>query len=173
MKCPACGNEMTEKTIAGTRYDVCEGGCGGVWFDWFELKKVDEPGEAPGEQLLDVPRDESVVVDASQRRRCPRDGQIMLRHYFSVERKVQVDECPECGGFWLDAGELRRVRSLGTEEEQREAARELFGEMFDDELDEMRGESDAERRRARRFAHMFRFICPSYYIPGKQEWGAH
>ena len=27
-------------------------------------------------------------------------------------------------------------------------------------------------RKARRIAHAFRFICPSYYIPGKQSWGA-
>jgi hypothetical protein len=26
-------------------------------------------------------------------------------------------------------------------------------------------------RKARRIAHAFRFICPSYYIPGEQDWG--
>jgi len=23
-----------------------------------------------------------------------------------------------------------------------------------------------------KISNMFRFICPSYYIPGKQDWGA-
>jgi len=25
---------------------------------------------------------------------------------------------------------------------------------------------------ARKIANAFKFICPSYYIPGKQAWGA-
>jgi hypothetical protein len=28
-----------------------------------------------------------------------------------------------------------------------------------------------ELRKARRIAYAFRFICPSYYIPGEQDWG--
>ena len=42
MKCPACENELTEKIFANVPLDVCEGGCGGVWFDWFELQKFDD-----------------------------------------------------------------------------------------------------------------------------------
>ena len=45
VKCPACGNNLTEKKFGEVTVDVCEGGCGGVWFDWFEFKKVDEPHE--------------------------------------------------------------------------------------------------------------------------------
>jgi hypothetical protein len=36
----------------------------------------------------------------------------------------------------------------------------------------MRRESQEKLEKARRIANIFRFICPSYYIPGKQEWGA-
>ena len=62
----------------------------------------------------------------------------------SVRRQVTVDECPNCGSYWLDVGELATVRSeLGSEEEG-----------------------------AQKIAQIFRFICPSYYAPGNQEWGA-
>ena len=29
---------------------------------------------------------------------------------FSAKRRVEVDECPGCGGCWLDAGELEKIR---------------------------------------------------------------
>jgi Zn-finger nucleic acid-binding protein len=33
------------------------------------------------------------------------------RHFFSAKRRVEVDQCPNCGGYWLDAGELALVRA--------------------------------------------------------------
>ena len=64
----------------------------------------------------------------------------------SAKRQVVVDECPNCGGHWLNPGELRTIRTEYASEEDRE--------------------------RAQRVAHLFRFISPSYYIPGKQDWGS-
>jgi Zn-finger nucleic acid-binding protein len=34
-----------------------------------------------------------------------------MRRFTSVNRRVAVDECPGCGGVWLDAGELGELRS--------------------------------------------------------------
>jgi Zn-finger nucleic acid-binding protein len=34
----------------------------------------------------------------------------MLRRWFSRKREVEIDECPACGGHWLDAGELAKIR---------------------------------------------------------------
>lgn len=174
MKCPACGTRMTEMVVGDVVVDVCQGGCGGIWFDNWELKKFDEPHEHLGEQLLDVDVAPDIKVDRSKRRQCPKCvGVTMMRHFFSVKREVEVDECAACAGIWLDTGELRRIRSLfNTEEERRQAAQEYFEEIFGEELDRMRRESQEKLERARRIAHIFRFICPSYYIPGKQEWGA-
>jgi Zn-finger nucleic acid-binding protein len=90
-----------------------------------------------------------------------------MRHFFSVKKKVELDECPGCGGFWLDAGELSKIRSLfNTEEEKQKAADEYFSEIFGDKLTAMKSD------KVRKISNMFRFICPSYYIPGKQDWGA-
>ena len=97
----------------------------------------------------------------------------MLRHFFSVKQEVEVDECPSCGGYWLDFGELARLREqFENEEERNGAAEEYFEEIFGKELTAMREESEEKLKKARKIAHMFRFICPSYYIPGKQDWGA-
>ena len=174
MNCPACGNVLEEMTIGDVVVDVCQGGCGGIWFDNFELEKFDEPHESAGEELLDIERDESIVVDRTKRLNCPKcDGIVMMRHFFSVKKEVEVDECPGCGNFWLDAGELGKIRSLfDTEEERHRAAHEYFSEVFGGQLAAIQNEDQAKLNKVRKIANMFRFVCPSYYIPGKQDWGA-
>src|SRR6266850_1704003 len=112
MKCPACFNELAEMQVGSVKVDVCEGGCGGIWLDAFELQQVDEEEEEAGARLLAIERDESIVVDLMRKRACPRCPDIKLqRHFFSAKRQVEVDQCPNCGGYWLDAGELAKIRA--------------------------------------------------------------
>ena len=174
MQCPACGNRLEEMTIGDVTVDVCRRGCGGVWFDRFELQKCDEQHEAAGEALLEIERDPTLVVDHDKRRNCPRcEDIVMMRHFFSVQRGVEVDECPQCAGVWLDQGELGAIRhAFATEAERQRAARECFADLFDGELARMRRENEQQRERAHKAARALRFICPSYWMPGKQEWGA-
>ena len=174
MECPACSNVLQRMTAGDVEVDICKNGCGGIWFDNFELEKFDEPHESAGEALLEIERDESLVLDPAKRLKCPKcDNLVMMRHFFSVKKQAQVDECPGCGGFWLDAGELGKIRSLfETEQERKEAAQQYFSEIFDEKLKVMTAENEASLQKARKISNMFRFVCPSYYIPGKQDWGA-
>jgi Zn-finger nucleic acid-binding protein len=175
MTCPACGHVLSTRTAGDLTVDVCDGGCGGIWFDHFELKKVDEQAESAGERLLDVRRDPGVVVDPAERYRCPgcTDGVVLMRHFWSVKREVTIDECPECGGIFLDAGELGRIRSeFPTEAARHAAADAYFKEVVDPLLDAERAESRAELERAQTFAHAVRFVCPSWYVAGKQAGAA-
>lgn len=111
MKCPACDHRLTETQVGSVVVDICQGGCGGIWFDAFELKRVDEEHEAAGEHLLHIRRDPARSVDQSRKRGCPRCYGVKLkRHFFSPKRRVEVDHCPNCGGYWLDAGELAKIR---------------------------------------------------------------
>jgi Zn-finger nucleic acid-binding protein len=112
MKCPACYNELTQKQVGSVSVDVCEGGCGGIWFDAFELQRVDDEEEQAGDHLLEIDRDARINVDPTRKRHCPRCPDIKLqRHFFSAKRKVEVDQCPNCSGYWLDAGELANIRA--------------------------------------------------------------
>src|SRR3954452_10091900 len=174
MKCPACGHELTAKSSGEVTLDVCEGGCGGIWFDAWELKKLDEPREAVGEDILHVRRDSAVKVDLERRRECPKDpGTVMMRHFSSVKHRVTVDECPTCAGFWVDAGELAGIRGeFETEAERWAAALDAFAETFDGQLHAEAAKTQADLERSHKVANTFRFICPSHYIPGEQSWGA-
>lgn len=174
MKCPACDNDLQKMTVDDLTVDVCQGGCGGVWFDAFELEKVDEAHEARGQALLDVKRDARLEVDHTRKRMCPRcEGMVMRRYFFSPNRQIEIDECPKCAGFWLDDGELMNIRTrFPTESDRERAAQEHFEKLFGPQLEQMAAERNEKLARARSIAQMFRFICPSNYIPGKQAWGA-
>jgi Zn-finger nucleic acid-binding protein len=165
---------MEEVVVEGIAVDICKNGCGGLWFDRFELQKVDEPHESAGEGLLEIRAEGNKKTDPSKRRMCPKcEGITMMRHFFSIKKEVQVDECPNCAGFWLDCGELRQIRGqYSSDDERNRAAEEYFDHIFGAELKRMKEESEEKKEKAQKIAKMFRFLYPSYYIPGKQKWGA-
>lgn len=136
MICPACDQPLRALQVGKMTVDVCDGGCGGIWFDNFELKKVDEPSEIEGEALLDVRFDPGLVVDHERRRACPKcDNVVLQRHFFSQQRRVQVDSCPNCGGVWLDQGELAQIRSESAAKPDRKAAADqYFHRLFQQDL---------------------------------------
>jgi Zn-finger nucleic acid-binding protein len=73
---------------------------------------------------LHIQRDERVHVDPARKRQCPRCPDVKLhRHFFSAKRRVEVDQCPNCGGYWLDAGELAQIRAENAETAQAEETR--------------------------------------------------
>jgi hypothetical protein len=174
MKCPVCDTKLEQVTVGAVQFDVCKSGCGGIFCDNFELQRVDEPNEDAGELLGDIENAKPLHRDAAQRLRCPKCQDVPMKlHFFSVKQQVQVDECPACSGIWLDCGELRSVRSqYRTEEERKQAVEAYFDTLFGGELAAMRQASNEKREKAKRIGRILRFICPSYYIPGKQSWGA-
>lgn len=52
-----------------------------------------------------------------------------MRHYYSKKRGVVVDECPNGGGFWLDAGELEQVRAEREALEAEETSKAIISRM--------------------------------------------
>jgi Zn-finger nucleic acid-binding protein len=165
---------MKEVEIHGVKVDVSEG-CGGVWFDNFEFEKFDEAHEGAGDQLIDLMASFTRgAVDLSQKLHCPRcPGIILMRHFASPLKKIQIDKCASCGGIWMDAGELTLFRKLFPSEEDRKRVGEEFLEksiMPELRVEAQKGQEELEK--SKRIAGLFRFICPSYYIPGKQEGAA-
>lgn len=133
---------------------------------------MDEKHET-GEELLKVKRAPMLEVDLQKRLSCPLDNEIMMRRFRSVRRKTIVDECPQCAGFWLDFGELVSIQQeFDTTEERKVAALEYYSEMFDPALAVEGAQTMSDLQKAQKVAHAFRFICPSYYMPGEQDWGA-
>ncbi len=162
MKCPACGNVLQGMTVAEVSVDVCRGGCGGIWFDNHELRKFDEPQDMAGEALLDVERNPNIHVDLRKKRNCPKCRNIvMTRRFFSAKRQVQIDECPNCAGMWLDYGKLGEIRRSPASDQDREGAtqgylQDVLGPDFAAEP----GHGNLDTRH--RVSRVFRFLAPRY-----------
>jgi uncharacterized protein len=174
MQCPVCSIELEQVTVGSVQFDVCRSGCGGIFFDNFEIQKVDEPQEEAGELLGAIEGPKKVHRDPVHPLKCPKcEDVVMMKHFSSAKQKVQVDECPSCAGIWIDCGELRQIRSeYKTDAERKQAAEAYFDELFGSALATMNTDREKHLAKVQRFAHLFRFICPSYYIEGKQRWGA-
>ena len=113
MKCPRTGKALNPVKVAGIEVDVSEG-CGGVWFDNFELEKFTAPSSIIGEVLVEHLKNyHNPLVKNYERISCPRDTDVvMMRRYYSSKFQIEIDECPQCGGIWLDAEELEKIREL-------------------------------------------------------------
>jgi Zn-finger nucleic acid-binding protein len=109
--CPRCGAQLTQLRVGGTTTDICER-CGGLWLDRLELSRFEDPDSVFGDALVArLTEIRATLVDHTARLRCPRHpGAVMLRRAFSRTIPIQIDECPQCGGLWLDAGELAQIR---------------------------------------------------------------
>ncbi len=111
LPCPRCSTPLAATPIGGITVDVCES-CGGLWLDRLELARFEELDSVLGEALLaHLSQFPVAIVDRSVRLYCPRHaGVVMMRRAFSPAAPVEIDECPQCGGVWLDADELAQIR---------------------------------------------------------------
>jgi Zn-finger nucleic acid-binding protein len=107
MKCPACKNPLLEKGAGDMTLDVCYGGCGGIWFDATELERVSARTATTLHTIWSVPVNNVKLTEPRMCPRCP--DQVLDRKWFSDRKQVEIDQCPRCGGIWLDAGEFTRI----------------------------------------------------------------
>lgn len=111
LNCPRDATRLTRLRVGGVDTDVCES-CGGLWFDRLELARFEDPINAFGDALVaHLSQFPATLIDHSRRLHCPHHpGTVMLRRAYSRSIPVQIDECPQCGGLWLDTDELAAIR---------------------------------------------------------------
>ena len=111
MKCPLCNKDMKIVKIGKVEIDECSDGCHGIWFDLSELQKLDESTEGQGaelERILSYRR--APDYNPFRKVSCPKCSEKMSRHEYIDKSKIYIDECFNCGGVWLDRGELGAIR---------------------------------------------------------------
>lgn len=147
-------------TTNNIRLDVCHGGCGGIWFDKFELDKLDEQKKADEGFLSSLEASKSMTVDLAKRIQCPKCSNIvMLRNFFSVKKEVEVDHCAGCGGYWLDAGELTRIhKEFPTAKDRLDATKKILDQISAPLMSQMQNENHAKRESALKVAKIIHFI---------------
>ena len=108
MRCLNCDAEMVNYDVttkkAELSYDVCER-CGSLWLDAGELDKMAFSVQGSIELSSEDPND-----SARPSRNCPRcDDCTLVPVRFLGESEIVLDHCRNCGGFWLDGGELNLI----------------------------------------------------------------
>ena len=113
IQCPACGKEMEKVYVESAKVyvDVCSNGCGGIYFDNREFYLFDEPSEDISE-ITEVLKNKTFEpADTEQDRFCPHCGNKMVKNFTSFSKEVATDDCYNCGGKFLDYGELEKARA--------------------------------------------------------------
>ncbi len=110
MRCLNCHTEMADYDVttrdAELSYDVCEK-CGSLWLDAGELDKM--AFQVTGSIEFCSEEEEKKTAGASLRK-CPRCEDFELsRVKFLGETDIVLEHCRNCGGFWLDGGELNLI----------------------------------------------------------------
>ena len=113
INCPACGREMIKIYDPNMRIniDVCANGCGGIYFDDKEYEIFRDNVENIEDTLGFIMTEEPKKVDETKFRVCPNCKTEMIKAYLNGFSKVQVDKCMDCGGVFLDYGELSVLRT--------------------------------------------------------------
>ena len=162
MKCPVCKSEMIGQDFGGIIVDVCKDGCKGIWFDWLELIKLDETNEGCGNALKDALNESRVNDENRGQIKCPRCDVSMHTHKYQSAKKVNVDECYNCAGFFLDSGELKEIRDNFMSEQELE---EYMNKLLNDIPAYQEAQSNLEKEglRAKAVRKFTRFMRLSHY----------
>ena len=121
MNCLTCRQPLRtfneEHLLNQVTYDFCEN-CGGVWLDKGELEKLTMQSDRMQADLSSLMEevhetwwdDSTNLRKAHPVRRCRRcSNRTMTKMHFMGDQKIILDYCQECGGLWLDGGEIRQV----------------------------------------------------------------
>lgn len=102
--CPDCGDEMYTMDLEGVEVELCAR-CSGMWLDQGELV------QASGEYVDTTFSADEASEAGKSRRNCPDSGTTLWRRSFTRGAPVMVDQCPQCGGMFLDEGELSKIQT--------------------------------------------------------------
>ena len=111
MKCPDCNKDLVQNKRDGVEMEVCPN-CNGMWITPQELTQLED-------EVFDFGDNEkgSLMLGADPSgRKCPQCAKPMKTFEYR-EYGLLLDYC-EDDGFWLDAGEDKRVLDLMREEEK-------------------------------------------------------
>ncbi|MBW3564616.1 MAG: zf-TFIIB domain-containing protein [Acidobacteria bacterium] len=109
MRCPIDSSVLVIREIDGVNVHVCPAD-DGMYLERGELNRLAEPSSGDLE-FSTVDLDSLEHQDTQGKRECPADpGTEMVKVEFNILSNIILDYCEKCRGFWIDQGELARIR---------------------------------------------------------------
>ena len=88
----------------------CES-CAGIWFKEGTLERY---LREHGDRLPETPMLPSRLREFDEKlANCPACKKAMDKDFVRTRPEVRVDHCEDCGGYWLDDGEIQRLTEAG------------------------------------------------------------
>jgi len=118
MNCPRCNSILCTIDDDGVQVGVCPV-CKGEWLHADELGKLVEHHEEKftSEEIasLDaVNKEHFTTADCKHDElHCPQCVTVEMKHFnYGDTSGIILDKCPQCGGIWMDKGQLEKVEEL-------------------------------------------------------------
>jgi len=141
MKCPDGDGDLVQKKRDGVDMEVCPK-CQGMWLTAQELAELED-------EVFDFGDEEkgSLMLGSSpSSRRCPECAKPMQTFQYRLY-ELELDFCPDKHGYWLDAGEDKRLLELMKAEETNLGRKVLAEDRFAAHLRYLRSGSFLDRLR--------------------------
>jgi Zn-finger nucleic acid-binding protein len=113
--CPRCNVSLKVEQHGDIVMERCER-CGGHWMQPDDLKAILDLIHLPVSGSL--PRSGIDLTDVSEEAACPRCGILLEPFNYAGDSGVIIAKCRNCGGLWLDGGDLERVVAVVSASDQ-------------------------------------------------------
>lgn len=118
MKCPRCGSTLNPTEFDSQKVEVCPD-CQGEWLHAGELQKLVEQHDevfTPEEIASLAGVDKEIFTaekDDHDELNCPVCDGVRMEHFnYGDTSGIILHKCTECGGIWMDKGELLKVEEV-------------------------------------------------------------
>ena len=141
MNCPNCNTALARTKRDGIDMDACQS-CNGMWLSRQELEQLED-------EVFDLGDDKKgtmVFESAADTRKCPECGKPMNSFQYRFY-DLAMDFCDDGHGFWLEAGEDKRVLELMKKEETDLERKVLAEDKWASQLGRLRSGSFLDRLR--------------------------
>ena len=109
--CPVCQIELKPQVHYGVTIDVCPA-CAGIWFDADELKRLHDIDESILPRLDTIYQPQVLPYDPPWEKLCPVCRSPLRPYNYLYTTNIVLDTCDQCGGVWVDHGELEKMRRV-------------------------------------------------------------
>lgn len=121
MLCPYCQQNLKEVSVYSHHslkpdisIDQCEN-CGGIWFDSHEIHRV-RKDEVKRIDAIDTKKLAEPKNLTNKEMHCPHDNNLLrLLSDHGIPKELQLIQCPDCRGLWLNRGEFTDFHAKKTE----------------------------------------------------------